>query len=365
MSRVAVLGGGVIGLSVAWGLARRGTEVVLVDLPLPGASSPVAAGMISAAAELDYGETELWQVTSRSQAQWPEFAAELAQASGRPVGLRPTGTLLVATDQDEQVRLDRRLKLLADAGVGAQRLERRELLRKEPALARTVRGAAWLPDDFCVDRSLVLDALRSAIASAGVRTIRAQGRVRMQDGRATGITLPDLSVDADHVVLCAGWRSPHALDDPVAERAGAPMSGLRPVKGELLDLELAAPAVTSTVRAVVDRVPVYLVPHDDTHLTVGATSVDVGADLAPTVRAALELLSAATTLVPELRDARITEHRVGLRPASSDNLPAIGISPMPGLTLATGHYRHGFLLAPLTSDVVADSVRAALTEGDS
>ncbi|NNG41155.1 glycine oxidase ThiO [Flexivirga sp. ID2601S] len=359
MTSVAVLGGGVIGLSAAWELARRGADVVLVDVPLPGRSSPVAAGMISAAAEVDYGETGLWELTSRSQAQWPGFAADLERAAGRPVGLRRTGTLLVATDRDEQLRLERRLKLLADLGVDADRLDRRELRRKEPALAPSVRGAAWLPDDLCVERGQALAALRAAVTAAAVRTVEAEGRVLTRDGRAVGVELADGLVAADHVVLCGGWRSAAAVD------ASAALPDVRPVKGELIDLELPAPAVTSTVRAVVDRVPVYLVPHDDTRLTVGATSTDVGADTAPTVRAALELLSAATTLVPELRDARIAAHRVGLRPASADNHPSMGVSPMPGLILATGHYRHGFLLAPLTASIVADSVMAARTEGDS
>jgi len=316
--------------------------------------------MISAAAELDHGETRLWRLTSQSQQQWPGFAAELERCSGRPVGLRRTGTLLVAPDTDEEARLERRLRLLAEVGVVPELLGRRELRHREPALAATARAAAWLPDDFCVLRSRVLDALGAAGVRAGVELVSARGTVAVRGGRAVGVTLDDdTRIAADHVVLSGGWRSKEALADALPE-----VASLRPVKGELVDLELARPAVAATVRAVVDRTPVYLVPHDDTHLTVGATSADVGADTTPTVGGALDLLAAATTLVPELRDAAITAHRVGLRPGTADNHPLLGASSLPGLTLATGHYRHGFLLTPLTAAVVTEHVAAALTEGD-
>ncbi|HWC21915.1 MAG TPA: glycine oxidase ThiO [Flexivirga sp.] len=363
MTRVAVLGGGIVGLGVAWSLARRGLHVVLVDTELPGRSSTVAAGMISAAAELDHGEPDLWELTSRSQGRWPEFAAELERCSGAPVHLRRTGTLLVAMDHDEEARLDRRLSLLADAGVAAELLDRAELRRREPALATTVHSAAWLPNDFCVERNRVLGALRTAAARAGVEIVQAVGRLQHVDGRVAGIDVPGRAISADHTVLSAGWRTAAAGPGVLPDTLSGP-DGVRPVKGELLDLEVAVPAISATIRTRVDRVPVYLVPHDDHHLTVGATSEEVGADTTATVRAAHDLLVAATTVVPELRDAAIVAHRVGLRPALADNRPLLGDSPLPGLTVATGHYRHGFLLAPLTAEIVGDNVVHALSQGE-
>lgn len=364
MTRVAVLGGGIVGLSVAWSLVGRGLEVVLVDAELPGRSSPVAAGMISAAAELEHGEPDLWELTSLSQRRWPEFAAALERCGGAPLQLRQTGTLLVAMDQDEEIRLDRRLRLLADAGVAAELLDRSELRRREPGIATTVRGAAWLPNDLCVERNRALNALRSALRKAGAELVEGVGRLRVTGGRVVGIDVAAGTVFADHVVLSAGWRSGTAAAPGVLPTDLSGADGIRPVKGELIDLEVAAPAVHAMIRTRVDRVPVYLVPHDDHHLTVGATSEQVGADTNPTVRAAHDLLVAATTVVPELRDAAIVAHRVGLRPAMTDNRPLLGSSPRPGLTVATGHYRHGFLLAPLTAEIVGDRVVHALSQGD-
>lgn len=364
MTRVAVLGGGIVGLGVAWSLARRGLQVVLVDADLAGRSSPVAAGMISAAAELDHGEPDLWDLTCESQRHWPEFAASLEAASDKPVRLRRTGTLLIAMDRDEEVLLHRRLELLATAGVTPDLLDSSELRRREPALATNVRSAAWLPNDFCVERNRVLVALRAAAARTGVNFVDSVGRLRFEDGRVVGVDLPGRMVPADQVVLSAGWRSGSVADPELLPPQLSGPDGIRPIKGELIDLEVAVPAVQTMIRTRVDRVPLYLVPHDEHHLTVGATSEQVGADTTPTVRAAHDLLAAATTVVPELRDAGIVAHRVGLRPAMADNRPWLGRSPTPGLTVATGHYRHGFLLAPVTARIVTARVIQALSEGD-
>jgi glycine oxidase len=364
VTRVAVLGGGIVGLSVAWSLIGRGLQVIVVDAELPGRSSPVAAGMISAAAELDHGEPDLWDLASRSQRRWPDFAADLERNGGTPLRLRRTGTLLVAMDQDEEARLERRLRLLADVGAVAELIERSELRRQEPGLATTVRSAAWLPNDLCVERNLVLTALRTAIRRAGGELVQSVGRLRVTDGRVVGVDVAERAVTADHVVLCAGWRTDFLIEPGVLPVEPAGRDGLRPVKGELIDLEVAVPAVRAMIRTQVDRVPVYLVPHGDHHVTVGATSEQVGADCTPTVHAAHDLLVAATTVVPELRDAAIVAHRVGLRPAMADNRPVLGCSPAPRLTVATGHYRHGFLLAPLTAEIVGDHVVDALSRGD-
>ena len=363
MTRIAVLGGGIVGLGVTWHLARRGFRVVVVDTELPGRSSSVAAGMISAAAEIDHGEPDLWDLTSRAQRMWPGFATDLERSSGRPAGLRRTGTLLVAADRDEDARLERRLRLLRDVDTRVELLDRAQLRRREPALAATVRRAAWLPDDFCVDRSTVTGALRAAAGRAGAQFIDGTGSLVDVGGQVVGVRVADEVIHASHVVLCAGWRSTTVAPSGLLRHLTDAASGLRPVKGELIDLRLPTPAVHAMIRSRVDRVPIYLVPHDEHHLTVGATSEEVGADTTTTVRAALDLLTAACAVVPELRDAAIIAHRVGLRPAMADNRPLLGVSPAPGLTIATGHYRHGFLLAPVTAEVVGDHVIRSLDPG--
>lgn len=349
---LAVVGGGVIGLSAAWSCARAGWRVTLLDpAPCSGASW-VAGGMLAPVTETWPGEEDLLELGVASVRAWERFAADLEAASGRAAGLRTEGTVVAATGSGDRAELDTLADHLARLGRPVQRLSGRELRRLEPAIGPDVRGGLSVPDDLSVDNRTLLDALLAACSRAGVvRDARAATAV-VDDGRQVlGVRCaegPDL--DADVVVLAAGAHSSalhRSLDGLV-----------RPVKGEILRLTRRAgalPPPSRTVRALVDGRPVYAVPRDAPghgDLVVGATTSENGFDTDVTVGGVRDLLRDAERILPGIAEYALTESAAGLRPGSRDNLPLIGTTGPDGLIVATGHGRNGMLLAPVTAAAV-------------
>ncbi|KNX37066.1 glycine oxidase ThiO [Luteipulveratus halotolerans] len=351
MTRVAVIGAGVSGLVSAWALTSAGVEVVVYDADDRGAASPVAAGMLAPGSELTDGESELYRVGAECVRLWPDLAARLEADSGIDVGLRTEGTLLIAHDLDEVSELERHEQRLRDHGTPYRRLDRAALRALEPAVLRSVKGAAHLPGDLSVDTTAVLAALRKALRHNGVRINADRVQLACHADRVVGVSSSLGEERYDCVVLAAGAHS-----NDIASGAGVDLP-VRPVKGELLRLRVPYPVVTHTLRARVDGVEIYVVPRRHGEIVLGASSVDCGFDTDRSVRAALDLLRAATLLVPELRDAEIVSHDVGLRPGTPDNAPYLGPA-REGLVAATGHYRHGYLLAPATALAVVRGVLA-------
>ncbi|WP_052593011.1 glycine oxidase ThiO [Luteipulveratus mongoliensis] len=347
---VAVVGGGIAGLSAAWGLCRRGLDVVVYDDRATGRASPVAAGMLAPGSELDYGHDALHRLCEESLARWDRFADEISAASGIDIAPRPPGTLLVSIHPDDDDRLVRRAALLATQSVPAEMLSAAMCRQCEPELTNRARGCLRIPRDTSVDAPVVIRALRAALQDNGARIVTDRVLLARSGGRVIGVRRGDRLVPTDAVVLAAGVQSTSLAAD-VDETVPT-----RPVKGEILRLRTSDDLLTQTVRARVDEVDVYLVPRDDGEIVVGATSADVGHDTRRTPRAILDLLSAATTVLPQLRDAELLSHDVGLRPGTPDNGPYLGATEVDGLFVATGHYRHGFLLAPITADALAAAV---------
>lgn len=353
--RCAVVGGGVIGLSCGWRLAADGMDVVLVD-PAPGSgASRVAGGMLAPATELWHGEERLLELGAGSLRRWPEFAAALSAAAGVHSGLRTEGTVVATVDHADRQVLDELAGLLDRLGRDARPLTGRELRRLEPALGPAVRSGLAVPDDLAVDNRALLAALLAALRSLGSlgSTPPAGGRVRLLPARASSVAagvvrLADGStVDADVVVLAAGAWSPSLYP--------ALRGRMRPVKGEVVRLRArpsALPPPVRTVRALVSGRPVYLVPHGDGRLVLGATQYEAGFDTDVTVAGVRDLLHDAELVLPGIAEYAVEECAAGLRPVSSDNLPLIG-ELEPGLVVATGHGRNGMLLAPITADAVA------------
>ena len=323
---VAVVGGGVIGLAIAWRLAGRGCGVTVYD-PAPGSgASQVAAGMLAPVGEAYFGEDELVALAVESARRWPEFARSLAVESGIDVGYRPDGTLLVARTADDLAELSRLARWQAALGLPVTALSASELRAREPRLGPRIRGGGFVPGDHQVDPRRVLAAL---LALPGLAIER----------RA----VTDMStVDGDVVVVAAGCAS--------AVLTGLPV---RPVKGQVVRLR-GAPGLRCVIRGYVDGRSVYLVPRADGEVVVGATNEE-RRDATVTAGAVLDLLRSAIDLVPDLAEAELTETRVGFRPGTPDNAPIIG-ELRPGVLVATGHYRNGILLAPVTADAVADLV---------
>jgi glycine oxidase len=356
---VIIIGAGIIGLAVAWRARRHGMRVTVLERQDAGSgTSRVAAGMLAPVSEVEFGEAgaRALELGLRSAALWPAFACELEAASGQCVGLLRTGTLLVARDADEARALERQLAFRGSLGLRATRVRPSQARELEPALAPTIRLALELPDDHSVDPRLVLAALRSACLAEGVELRERSSAAAVLTGAGGAIGGVELHggerVPAPAVVIAAGtWSN---------ELGGLPAEGripVRPVKGQTL--RLRDPAGPGLLRRAVRFEEGYLVPRADGRYVLGGTMEERGFDQAPTAGAAYELLRDCHDLVPGVSELEIEELCVGLRPGTPDNLPAIGAGTIEGLIWATGHFRNGILLAPLTAELVLEVLTAA------
>lgn len=352
-SDVLVVGGGIIGLVTAWRAAQRGLATALVDPEPGGGAARVAAGMLAAVTELHYGEQTLLGLNLASARRYPEFATELAGASGEDLGYRRCGTLAVALDADDRAHLRELHALQRSSGLESEWLSGRECRRLEPMLAPGVRGGLRVDGDHQIDPRRLAAALVVACERAGVAFHRTWAeRLQVLQNRAAGVVTADgTALGAGQVVLAGGSLS--------GRLAGVPQDvvpPVRPVKGQVVRLTVPqryAPFLSRTVRAVVRGSQVYLVPRESGELVIGATSEELGWDTTVTAGGVYQLLRDAHDLVPGLTELPLTETCAGLRPGSPDNAPLLGPTALPGLLLATGHYRNGVLLTPVTGDVMA------------
>jgi glycine oxidase len=339
---VAVVGGGPIGLASAWRAAQRGLRVCVLDAGELGAWH-AAAGMLAPVAEASFGEDALLDLSLRAAAGFPAFCAELADTSGVDPGLRRSGTLVVARDRDEAEELDRLLAFRRRLGLGVDRLLPTAARRAEPALAPTVRLALDIAGDHSVDPRRPVAALAEAVRRAG-GTVRTGARVAelvVDRGRVTGVRLQDGgTLSAGAVLVAAGAH---------AGRFGA--VPVRPVKGQVL--RLRDPAGPGLVERTVRTHDAYLVPRADGRYVVGATMEERGFDTAPTAGGVFELLRDVSEVVPGVLELEVEDVIAGLRPATPDNLPAIGPGELDGLVWATGHHRGGILLSGVTGELAA------------
>ncbi|WP_165969597.1 FAD-dependent oxidoreductase [Nonomuraea terrae] len=371
-----IVGGGVVGLSVAWRLAREGRPVTVID-PAPGSgASYAAAGMLAPVSEVTYTEAPLLRLGVASLRRWPAFAAELAadaglgttgleaggqESAGHAVGLRlaqggppgrgldlrADGTLDVAFGADDLAALEELAAFMDKLGLPVERLTGRECRRLEPMLAPSVRGGLLAPDDAWVNPRRVTAALLTALERRGVPLVRARATGLLHEGDAVvGVRLEPggdvpAEVRGERVLLAAGAWSAGLADVPV-----------RPVKGQIIRLRSPQPLLGRCVRGTVHGSSVYLVPRGDGELVVGATQEEMGFDTKVTAGGLYELLRDARELVPGVTELEVADVVAGLRPGTPDNLPVIGPSGTPGLVYATGHHRGGVLLAPLTTAIL-------------
>jgi glycine oxidase len=335
---VAVVGGGAIGLACAWRAQQRGARAVVIDAGEPGAWH-VAAGMLAPVSEAEFGERELLQLGLESARRYAGFCAELDDP-----GYRATGTLVVARDRDEAEALDRLAAFRTELGLPVERLRPSQARRLEPALAPTIRLALDIEGDHAIDPRKLVAALSRAFTGEQRRG-RVRG-LRVENGRVTGVKLADGAViEAGAVVVAAGV---HVATLEMPDRVRVPV---RPVKGQVLRLrDPRGPGlVTRTIRGE----QAYFVPRGDGAYVLGATMEERGWDTTPTAGGVYELLRDLSEIVPGVFELDIDELTAGLRPATPDNLPAIGHGALDGLIWATGHFRNGILLTPVTADLVA------------
>jgi glycine oxidase len=346
-----VIGGGVIGLAVAWRARERGLGVTLLEGELAGGgTSRVAAGMLAPVSEVEFGEAgrRVLELGLRSAALWPGFTAELEDASHEQVGLLRAGTLMVARDADEARELERQIAFRTSLGLRATRVRASRARELEPALAPTIRLALELPDDHSVDPRRLLASLRRTCQSTGVE-LREHARVQRVLASGAAVSGVELHrgerVLAPAVVIAAGTGSVDVGGLP--RDAAVPV---RPVKGQIL--RLRDPAGPGLVQRAIRFDGGYLVPRADGCYVLGATVEERGFDLRPTAGAVYQLLRDCHELVPGVSELEIEELCVGLRPGTPDNAPVVGAGALEGLLWATGHYRNGILLAPITAELI-------------
>lgn len=320
---ILVRGGGIIGLSCAWELAKRGCAVTLHDTGRPGENaSSAAAGMLAPSYEsaiISEGvHAHLHALCAESAEIWPDFAASLQLASGMDIDYRSGPSLAVAIDAQQAEHL----QLLADAlerkSIPAQWLTPEQARKAEGALQGDIKAALALPSDGQVDNRRVLAALRLVCEGEGVVFGPPEGAYAME-------------------LLATGWRS----------------ADCEPVKGQLLSLE----RISGAPERLIQCGHLYIVPKSD-RIIIGATSEPDACDLAVDSRLADDMHRRAADLVPVLAGARVLERWAGLRPKTKDEAPVLGRGA-DGRWIATGHYRNGILLAPVTAQIMADLMLGA------
>ena len=346
-----IVGGGVIGLSCAWRSALRGARVVVLDRSRPPAGATrVSAGMLAPIGELTFGEPDLLRMTLASRDLYADFVTELEAATGISTGYRHQGALHVALDRDEAAELRRVHDLQRSLGLGAEWLPPRRCRELEPGLSPSVNGGVYAEGEASVDPRALTGVLLAALEGEGVE-VRTEVEVAeaLLDGeRIAGVrTGGGDELRAATVVLAAGAWSGQA--EWLPEHARPPV---RPVKGQVVELRALDGAVPC--ERIIGAERVYVVPRADGRLIAGATVEEQGFDTTVTAGGVLELLREAYRLLPDVAEMELVEAAVGLRPGTPDNLPLIGPGGLDGLLWATGHYRNGILLAPLTGDAVAE-----------
>lgn len=347
---LAVVGGGVIGLSVAYEATRRGLRVVVLEREAIGAGAAgVAAGMLAPAAEADTEDEPLVRFAMESCRTYPAFVAAVESDSGRGCGYRSEGTMIVALNRDHEQELERLAAFQSRFGLAVHWLDADHALEREPALTPRVTRALWNAGDRQVNPRCLLHALHGAIEARGGEVLLAAevDGIETTAGRVSGVRyrhhdIEDFASAAQVVVAGGAWTN---------ELAGRGIESLplRPVKGQILRLH--GPQL---IRHVVRSPDVYLVPRDDGELVVGATSEEQGFDRTVTARGVRDLLIEAWRVLPGSEELELRESKASLRPALRDALPCVGASGTQGLFLAVGHYRHGVMLAPATATMLLD-----------
>jgi glycine oxidase len=346
---VVVIGGGLIGTSISWRLQQADINVVVVVGERSAAASGVAAGMLAPITETTFTEQRLLQLNLASLSRYADFVAELELASDLPTGLRRTPNLSVAYDADDAARLDTFADFLARAGHPGEQLTSRECRLHEPLLAPTIRSGLLVEGDWSCDNRLLWQALIEAAHRTGVQDrFGFVHRVTSANGRVTGVELADgQTISAGSVVVANGaWAR---------QIGGLPDLPVRPVKGQIIRLDPGRmPAPSFTIRAYSRGSEIYLVPREGgREVVLGATVEELGFDHRVTAGAVYELLRDGRTVLPMIGEYALAETSVGWRPGTPDNAPILGRCDLDGLVLATGHYRNGVLLTPITADVIS------------
>jgi glycine oxidase len=347
--KVAIIGAGVMGCTTALSLAERGADVTLLERAVPGAeASSAAAGILGAQIELQGRRSEVASLV-RARESWHVWARELSESTGIDIGYRITGVLRVARSEVERETISTEVDWQRAQGLRAVLLDSTAAHKVEPELAPDIVGAAHFPDDGQVDPPALLRALTIALARAARTTVRTGAtarRLMVDHDRCVGVQLDDGELLADAIVLAAGsWSS---------LIAGIPSSlpVVRPVRGQIVLLDERPPRA----RSIVFGASGYVVPRGDGRVVCGSTTEHAGFRKEVTAAGIHQILHDALTCLPSLASAQVAGMWSNFRPYVEVERALVGKSVLPGLFLATGHYRNGILLSKTSADAVAGAI---------
>ena len=350
---VIIVGGGVIGCSIALKLADAGLKVVIIERGRVGCeASRAAAGMLAAQSERS-NSGPFFDLCLRSRSMYREFAARLQEDSGIDVEYKDEGVLSVLLRDEDAEDSARWCSWQTQAGLTLERLSASDTREVEPAVTEAATGAIFIPGDHQIENRRLMDALEVAIERAGVRLMEsAEVSALLTDrSRVTGVVSAGQRLEAGAVVVAAGaWSS--QLLEPLGLNVK-----VVPARGQMI----AVRGQADLIKRVIHSSKVYLVPRRDGRILIGATVDYAGFEKAVTIDGISALLSGARALVPSIGGLEVTETWSGLRPDTSDHLPIIGPAGVDGLVLATGHFRNGILLAPVTSELVSELINTGRT----
>jgi glycine oxidase len=349
---VVIIGGGVIGLAVARALALRGiSEVLLLERGSLGAeSSSAAAGMLAPQAEANRPH-EFFSLMCQSRDMYPRFAAALLEESGIDIQLDTTGTLYLAFTEHDTEEIERRYDWQKNAGLPIEKLSAEAARALEPLISENVRAALKFPLDRQVENRRLISALAAANKRLGVRMetgIEAMS-LKIEHARVTGIETSRGWVATDRLVIAGGaWSSLLGASD-----IALPNLGIKPVRGQMLCFEANPPVA----RHVIYTPRGYIVPRYDGRLLAGSTTEHAGFEKRVTAAGVQAILAAALEISPRIASLPMTDSWAGLRPRAADTLPVLGpCAEITGVFYATGHYRNGILLAPITGELIARAI---------
>ena len=347
VSDVIIVGGGIMGCGIALRLRQAGARVTVLERSIPGAeASSAAAGILAPQMESE-GPGPFLELCLRSRGLYPAFAEELRELTSVDVAYRACGVLKVAFDEADLHHLDSTVVWQRGTGLRAELLDGAGARALEPRLSPKALGAAWFPDDHQVDNRLLVRALSMAAARVGAefRSGYVRGVVH-EGGRAVGVDLDGEVLRADAIVLAAGsWSA-------LVQGAGVEPKAVRPARGQMVQFQTRLPLLDRILTSEKG----YLVPRADGRVIAGSTMELVGFDKQVTAAGLARILDMALELCPELGSAPVTDMWAGFRPWTEDKNPYLGAGPIPGLFLATGHFRNGILLAPITAKLVTQVV---------
>lgn len=347
---VIIVGGGVIGCSIAWRLAQAGLKVTVFERGRVGCeASRAAAGMLSPQGESQTAGP-FFDLCLRSRAMYRSFAEELNDASGIDVEYKDEGTLFVVLQGEDDEEKTRWAAWQLEAGLPLEHVSADEIRKIEPAVTGSATRAIFLPEEHQVENRRLMDALEVAMKRAGVELIEGAEVTALatEQGRVTGVVSAGRRLDAGVVVVAAGTWSSQLL-----EPLGLNVKVI-PARGQMI----AVRGGTCPISRVLHSSKVYVVPRRDGRILIGATVEYAGFQKSVSVGGVHSLLDAALEIVPALEGSEVIESWAGLRPDTEDHVPVIGPTGIANLLLATGHFRNGILLAPITAELVAEVIHS-------